>query len=275
MNKADIYFRQVMQEIKYNGSYDKNPRPKYADGTPAYTRFITQHFEQYDLSKGEFPITTLRNTAIKTAITEILWIYQLASNDLKVLNDLNCNWWNEFDIGNSTIGFRYGHTIQRYGLMYKLLDGLINNPFGRRHIINLWQEEEFKDGDGLHPCAYETLWSVRKVGGEMHLDMTLIQRSSDFLMAKVINSIQYVGLQMMVAGHCGYKVGKFAHFIQNAHIYDRHEWALDELLNRKPSDYQPSIQLVSQKDFYEYKADDFIINQGKVEKLSRKLEIAI
>lgn len=275
MNKADEYFRQVMEEIRLFGCYDKNPRPKYSDGTPAYTRFITQHFELYDLSNGEFPITTLRKTAIKTAIAEILWIYQLESNDLKVLNDLNCDWWNEFDIGDSTIGFRYGHTVQRYGLMYKLLDGLINNPFGRRHIINLWQEEEFKDGEGLNPCAYETLWSVRSIDGEMFLDMTLIQRSSDFLMAKVINSIQYVALQMMVANHCGYRIGRFAHFIQNAHIYDRHEWALDELLSREPSDYQPSIELSVKKSFYEYKVEDFIVNQGKVEKLSKKLEIAI
>ena len=124
MNKADKYFIDNLLLIKNEGSMDKDPRPRYKDGTPAHSKFITQVFEKYDLSKGEFPITTLRNTAIKTGIKEIFWIYQKQSNKLSDAHDLGINWWDEWDIGDGTIGARYGETVRRYNLMNNLLDGL-------------------------------------------------------------------------------------------------------------------------------------------------------
>ena len=276
MIKADKYYIENLKDILDNGSWDENPRPKWSDGTPAHSKFITQVFEKYDISKGEFPITTLRNTAIKTGIREIFWIYQKQSNCLKVAREMGINWWEEWNIGDDTIGQRYGATIRRYNLMDDLLDGLKNDPFSRRHIINMYQYADLKETIGLHPCAYSTIWSVRKVDGEYYLDMTLDQRSSDFLVANFINKTQYIALLMMVAGHLGYKVGKFCHLVQNLHVYDRHLDAIEEILNRTPLDIQPKLILKENKSFYDYTIDDFIIidNQG-IQKLSTDLEIAV
>ena len=275
MIKADKYYIENLNKILNEGYWDENPRPKWADGTPANSKFITGVFEEYDISKGEFPITTLRNTAIKTGIKEILWIYQKQSNCLKVAREMGINWWDEWNVGDDTIGQRYGATIQRYNLIENLLSGLKNDPFSRRHIIDMYQYHDLNETAGLHPCAYSTSWSVRKVNGEYYLDMTLSQRSNDYLMAGYINKIQYVAFQMMVAGHLGYKVGKFCHLVQNLHIYDRHLDSAKELLSRTPLDINPSLSLI-EKDFYDYEISDFVIsNTNGIQKLSTELEIAI
>jgi thymidylate synthase len=260
MNKADKYFVDNMMEILENGTYDKNPRPKYKDGTPAHSLYITQVFEKYDLSKGEFPITTLRPIPVKSGIKEILWIYQKQTSDLSVLQtEYNVKWWNDWNIGNGTIGLRYGATVCRYDLMDQLLFGLVREPFGRRHIISLWQEYDFYVSEGLHPCAFMTMFSVRDVEGELFLDMTLVQRSSDYLVAGHINKMQYVAFQMMVAKHCGYRVGTFAHLVQNLHIYDRHIDQAFVLLSGEESTKNPILQLnvPDGTDFYSITADDF------------------
>lgn len=279
MIKADKYYIDNLNRIvldEGDGTWDENPRPKYIDGQPGHSKFITQIFEEYDLSKGEFPITTLRNTAIKTGIREILWIYQKQSNSLEVAREMGINWWDEWNVGDGTIGQRYGATVQRYDLMNKLLKSLKEDPFSRRHIMNMYQESDMSETKGLHPCAYETIWSVRKSNDIYYLDMTLNQRSNDYIMAGYINKIQYVALQMMVASHLGYEVGKFCHFVQNLHVYDRHFDAASELLNRIPLDKQPRIELVSNKSFYDFTVDDFkIINNEGIKKIESKLEIAI
>ena len=276
MNKADKYYIQNLSKIMSEGSWDENPRPKYSDGTPAHSRFITQVFEEYDISKGEFPITTLRNTAIKTGIKEILWIYQKQSSYLNDARKMGINWWDEWNIGDNSIGQRYGATIKRYDLMNKLLDGLVNDPFGRRHIISMYQYVDLEETPGLYPCAYETIWSVRKAGEDKVLDMTLIQRSSDYLMANAINKGQYLALQMMVAGHCNYNVGKFCHLVQNLHIYDRHFDYVSELLKTETTNVSPNFKLNGSKNFYEYTLDDFeFFDFDKVKQLSGKLELAI
>ena len=276
MIKADKYFIENLLSIKNEGSMDRNPRPRYKDGTPAHSKFITQVFEKYDLSKGEFPITTLRNTAIKTGIKEILWIYQKQTSSLVVAHEMGINWWDEWDIGDGTIGQRYGETIQRYKLMDKLLDGLEKDPFSRRHIIDLYQYHDLNESNGLHPCAFQTIWSVRGVDNDMFLDLTLTSRSNDYIMAGFINKIQYVALQMMVAGHLDYKIGNFSHLTQNVHVYDRHFDAVDEILNRTELNIQPQLILKKNKNFYEYKIDDFIItNLDGIKKLQSKLELAI
>ena len=288
MNKADKYYIENLNKILEEGSWDENPRPMWKDGTPAHTKFITGVFEEYDLSKGEFPITTLRNTAIKTGIREVLWIYQKQTSSLADARELGVNWWEEWNIGDETIGQRYGATINRYDLMNQLLYGLKIDPFGRRHIINMFQYSDLKETNGLFPCAYETLWSVRKIDGEYYLDMTLTQRSNDYIMAGAINKIQYVALQMMVASHCGYKLGKFCHLVQNLHVYDRHMDAVKEILDRQelsiPSkntqptfirEY-PSLELTTNSDFYNITVDDFKISGiDGIQKLSHKLEIAV
>lgn len=276
MNRGDKYYIQNIQKIMSEGSWDENPRPKYEDGTPANSRFITGVFEEYDISKDEFPIPTLRNTAIKTGIKEILWIYQKQTSSLSVAREMGVNWWEEWNVGDDTIGQRYGETINKYDLMNQLLEALIIDPFGRRHIINMFQYEDLRSTKGLFPCAYETIWSIRKVGEDKVLDMTLIQRSNDYLVAGYINKIQYVALQMMVAGHCGYKVGKFCHLVQNLHIYDRHFDASTELLNKEPLDIQPKLILKEDKNFYDYTIDDFeVVGIDGISKINSKLELAI
>jgi thymidylate synthase len=276
MIKADKYYKENLEKILKFGSKDENPRPKYKDGVPAHSFFITGVFEEYDISKGEFPITTLRNTAIKTGIKEILWIYQKQTSSLIDARNIGINWWDEWNIGDDTIGQRYGATIKKYDLLNKLIDGLVNDPFSRRHIIDMYQYSDLNETEGLYPCAFQILCSVRKSNGDFYLDMTLTQRSSDYIMAGYINKIQYVALQLMLASHCGYKVGKFCHFVQNLHIYDRHIEAASEILEREPLTTQPILSLETNSDFYNIKLEDFIIkNIEDIEKIKSDLEIAI
>jgi thymidylate synthase len=276
MIKADKYYLRNLNKILADGSWDEKPRPKYTDGSPAHSKFITGVFEEYDISKNEFPIPTLRNTAIKTGIKEILWIYQKQTSSLSVAKDMGINWWDSWDIGDGTIGQRYGATVAKYNLMPMLLDGLINEPFSRRHIINLYQYSDLSETKGLFPCAYEVIFSVRKGDSKLVLDMTLIQRSNDYVVAGYINKIQYVALMMMVANHCNYDMGMFRHLVQNLHIYDRHFDAVNELLDRPPLGLQPLLTLGTKKTFNDYTIDDFAIhNVNGIQKLKSNLELAI
>ncbi len=172
--------------------------------------------------------------------------------------------------------------------MNKLLKGLEENPFGRRHIINLWQEQQMiEDPKALVPCAYETLWTPRDehyLDGSLvrYIDLTLNQRSMDYLMVSSINPTQYVMFGMAVCGHLTFttgiqhELGMFKHNIQNLHVYERHLWAIDELLKRKPKKEKPAIKLKTVKNFYDYTIDDFeIILPSGIEQLSKKLELAI
>lgn len=289
MTEADLRLTQDIRKILNTGQKDKNPRPKYADGTPAYTYFINHVVRQYNLSKS-FPICTLRPIAWKNAIKEIFWIFQDQSNSLDVLeNKYNIYWWRDWkskDI-QGTIGNRYGETVRRHDLLNKLLKDIKENPYGRRHIMSLWQEDDFKSSDGLMPCAYETIWNVR---GE-YLDMALIQRSGDMLTASGaggVNEVQYAALLMMVAHTTGYKPGMFTHFVANEQIYDRHIEAAEELLKR--ADAQ-SLEMNERKqyifnpvymeftpstnDFYKYSIDDFHLIGYEPIKPQLKLELGI
>lgn len=276
MNKADFYYKENLKQILSQKQKDENPRPKYKDGAPAHSYYITQVFEKYDINKGEFPLTTLRNTAIKTGIKEIMWIYQDQTSSLDKAHNKGIYWWDDWDIGNGTIGERYGQTIYKWNLMNKLLKNLKDEPFSRRHIINMLQESDLRTSKGLYPCAYETMWSVRKIDGVMYLDLTLNQRSQDYIMAGYINKIQYVALQMMVCNHLGYKIGKFCHLVQNLHIYDRHMDAVNEILNKEPLNINPYIKLNGNKNFYDITIDDFdIFNINGITKIKSELELAI
>lgn len=276
MIKADKYYIENLKRILYENNKDRDVRPKYKDGVEANSIFITQVFEEYDLSKGEFPITTLRNTAIKTGISEILWIYQDQDSNLTTAHNRGIMWWDEWNIGNGTIGQRYGATIRKWDLLNNVLISLRDDPFSRRHIINMLQESDLKQTNGLYPCAYEVLFSVREIDDTIFLDMTLNQRSNDYIMAGYINKIQYVALQMMIASHLGYKVGKFCHFVQNLHIYDRHIDAANEILERVPLEQQPTLELKKGLDFYSITLEDFKISNIKgIQKIKSELEIAI
>lgn len=273
---ADKYYKENLTKILNEGCKDENPRPKYKDGTPAHSLYITKVFECYDISKGEIPLTTLRNTAIKTGIQEIFWIYQDRSNKLFDAHKRNITWWDDWNIGDGTIGNRYGYTVNKWSFMSKLLMDLEYDTFSRRIQINLLQESDLTSTKGLYPCAYGTNWSVRKIDDNIYLDVTLHQRSNDYIMAGYINKIQYLAFQMMVAGHLGFKVGKFCHMVENLHIYDRHISAAHEILERDSHEIQPTIELPINKNFYAYTIDDFIIkNSVKHRKLISELELAV
>lgn len=280
MRKADRLFRETALEIMNHGTWDENPRPSYKDGVKAHSIFIDHLCHTYDISKGELPIITLRPIAINNAIKEILWIYQDQSNDLDVLeNKYGIHWWNDWEVKGPdgeptrTIGTRYGATIRKYDLMNKLLKDIVEDPYGRRHIMNMWQETDFEESDGLKPCAFMTMWTVRG----QYLDMMLVQRSSDFGTAFNINEIQYVALLMMVARHCGYEPGKFTHVVNNVHIYDRHIENLKEMVwSRDAIDCHPVLKLnPDKKDFYSFTIDDFELVGYEAVKPQLKFELAI
>lgn len=279
MTKADTIFKENIRKIMEEGVWSEQARPKYKDGRTANSKYITGAFMEFDLAKGEFPITTLRPIAIKSAIKEMLWIYQDQSNSLDLLEDkYNVHYWNEWEVGDSrTIGQRYGAVVKKHDIIHKILKQLEANPWNRRNIISLWDYEAFEETDGLLPCAFQTMLDVRRVDGEIYLDATLTQRSNDMLVAHHINAMQYVALQMMIAKHFGWKVGKFFYFINNLHIYDNQFEQAEELLRREPSNCQPHLVLnvPDGTNFFDIKPEDFELVDYDPVKPQLKFELAI
>lgn len=279
-NIGDKYFKETTKKIIKDGYFDENPRPKYKDGRAAHTFSINHVLHKYDLSKNEFPFLTLRPIAWKNAVKEILWIYQDQTSSLDVLeNKYNIHWWNDWESKDvpRTIGQRYGATINRYDLVNKLIKGLQEDPFGRRHIMSLWQETDLHETDGLAPCAFQTIWNVRKVYDSTatcfryYLDMMLVQRSSDFATAGAINGIQYCALLMMVAKSCGYEPGVFSHMFANVQIYDRHLDIVKMMNKRKTIKCTPHLILdTDNKDFYKFTIDDFKLVDYPLDKIKKK-----
>lgn len=294
INKADKYMNEMIQRICADGYKDVNPRPKYADGTPAHTISVNHTFRTYDLSKGEFPICTLRPIAWKTGIREIFTIYQKPTNNISEMEKMGVNWWGDWDIGDGTIGQRYGATVSRYDLINNLIKDIQNDPYGRRKIVSLWQEADLHETPGLAPCAFLTIWNVRNDGEKEYLDMVLVQRSGDMLTASGpggINEVQYAALLMMIARHTGYEAGVFSHFVANEQIYDRHTDAADEMLARYKEkliaesdetlvinhmDTRPMMLINDTKtNFYDFTIEDFFMVNYNPIKPQLKLELGI
>ena len=286
LTKADKYMVEMIHRIQEQGYKDINPRPKYADGTPAHTISVNHTFRTYDLSKGEFPICTFRPIAWKTGIKEIFTIYQKPTNDIAEMHNMGVTWWDEWDIGDGTIGQRYGATVSRYDLINNLIKDIENDPYGRRKIVSLWQEQDLHETPGLAPCAFLTIWNIR---GD-YLDMMLVQRSGDMLTASGpggINEVQYAALLMMIAAHTGYEPGVFSHVVANEQIYDRHFDAADEMLVRagllpEGSEWEtinpiPWLHLSTKvtSNFYEFNIDDFEMISYNPIKPQLKLELGI
>lgn len=306
-NKADKYFQELLWDIEHNGVWSKKPRTKWADGTPANYKSVYNKQYVFDISKGEFPITTLRSTPFRGCFEEMRWIYQLQSNILEDAHPSIRPWWEDFSrkeclhwtegkpvLCRSTIGKTYGYIIGKYKLMDKLLHGLQFNPESRRNIINLWDNQsQMEDAKALPPCAYMTKWMVREgipegcIGGMgtsvKYVDLTLFQRSKDSLMVYSINPAEYVMLQMMVCGHLTWATGElhepgFLYYkVDDEHVYDRNYWALNEMLEKEPTGLQPKVELICEpKNFYDYRWEDFkITGLEGIEPLSKKLGIAI
>jgi len=279
MTKADTIFKESIRKIMEEGVWSEQARPKYKDGRTANSKYITGAFMEFNLAKGEFPITTLRPIAIKSAIKEMLWIYQDQSNRLDVLEEkYNVHYWNDWEVGDSrTIGQRYGAVVKKHDITNKILKQLEANPWNRRNIISLWDYDAFEETEGLLPCAFQTMFDVRRVDGEIYLDATLTQRSNDMLVAHHINAMQYVALQMMIAKHFGWKVGKFFYFINNLHIYDNQFEQAEELLRREPSDCQPHLVLnvPDGTNFFDIKPEDFELVDYDPVKPQLKFDLAI
>lgn len=271
--KGDIYTKEIIQRILDEGNLEKYPSAKYPDGTIAPTYNINHVMTTYDLTKGESPLITLRPVATKSAIGELLWIYQDQSNDLDLLKEkYGITWWDAWDIGDRTIGAVYGETVRRHDLVNQLFEGIKKNPDSRRHIINMWQVDDFKDTHGLKPCAYQTAWNVRYgKDGVTYLDMCLFQRASDFIAASSINQTQYLVFLHLVARHLGYTPGRFSWMVQNAEIYDRHIDIAKTLLKREPIECHPQVWLnPEKKDFYDFTVDDIKIINYPVDEIKKK-----
>lgn len=279
MHKANENFKNNLLRLKNEGDIITS-RPSYTDGTQSKSISIKQVFEQYN-TQTESVIHNFRPTAIKSAIQEIFWIYQDQTSDLNKAHERGIYWWDEFNVGDNNIGMAYGDVVSRLDLIDDLLSDLEDNPHSRRHVMTLWDinANEFQNIlGGLVPCAYETIWSV---DSNYNVDLTLIQRSSDYIKANAINKVQYIALGLMVCGHLRHKTNKpyqlrnFAHLVQDLHVYDRHLNALDELLKRESSNEMQTIELLRDCNFYDYTIEDFKINKIKIDTLKSNLDLAI
>ncbi|WP_310603856.1 thymidylate synthase [Anaerosporobacter sp.] len=263
MSLADNLFIDMCKDILENGvsTEGEKVRPKWEDGSFAYTIKKFGVVNRYDLSK-EFPALTLRRTAIKTCIDEILWIWQKKSNNV---NDLNSKIWDSWADETGSIGKAYGYQVgvkHRYkeGMMDQIdrvIYDLKNNPYSRRIITNLYVHQDL-DEMHLYPCAYSMTFNVtKKADGKMYLNAILNQRSQDILAANSMNVCQYAVLIHMLAQVCDLEVGEFVHVIADAHIYDRHIPIIEELITRPTYDAPTFWMNPEIKDFYQFTVDDF------------------
>ncbi|HHX57701.1 MAG TPA: thymidylate synthase [Clostridiales bacterium] len=275
MSYADMIFIQNCKDILTNGFWDTDydVRPKWSDGSPAHTIKRFGIVNRYDLSK-EFPILTLRRTAIKSAIDEILWIWQKKSNNI---SDLNSHIWDAWADENGTIGKAYGYQL---GIKHEYTEGMFdqvdrilydlkNNPLSRRIMSNIYNFQDLHEM-GLYPCAYSMTFNV--VGKK--LNAILNQRSQDMLVANNWNVCQYAVLMHMFAQVSGLEVGELVHVIADAHIYDRHIPIVEEVIGRKSFD-APKFKIdKSIDDFYKFTVSSFDIENYQFNTLDKKIPVA-
>ena len=276
MSLADQIFINNCRDIIENGFSDEQlqVRPHWEDGTPAHTVKKFCIVNRYDLTK-EFPILTIRRTAFKSAIDEILWIWQKKSNNIK---DLKSHIWDSWADETGSIGKAYGYQL---GVKHKYKEGefdqvdrvlydLKHNPQSRRILTNIYTFQDLHEMN-LYPCAYSMTFNV--VGDT--LNGILNQRSNDVLTANNWNVVQYAVLLMMFAQVSGLKVGELVHVIADAHIYDRHIPIVKKIIEN-PTYPAPTLKINPDvKDFYKFTVDDFELVEYKYTKLEDKIEVAI
>lgn len=266
MSKADELFVSMCQDILDHGTTTEGQkvRPHWEDGTPAYTIKNFGVTNRYDL-REEFPALTLRRTALKSAMDEILWIYQRKSNNI---NDLHSHIWDEWADETGSIGKAYGYQIAQkshysegdFDQMDRVLYDLKHTPFSRRIMTNMYTFSDLSEMH-LYPCAYSVTYNVTEQPGDEKptLNMVLMQRSQDILAANNWNVCQYAILLMMVAQSCGMIAGELLHVIVDAHIYDRHVDIVRELIAR-PQHPAPRVSLNPEvTNFYDFTTDDLIV----------------
>lgn len=282
MSKADKLFKQMCQDILENGTdtSDGNVRPIWTDtNEKAYTIKKFGVVNRYDL-REEFPALTLRKTALKSAMDEVLWIYQRKSNNI---HDLKPHIWDEWADEEGSIGTCYGYVIgqkdSRNGNVMDQMDFVLNeikkNPYSRRIITNMFIPQ-YLDGGHLEPCAYSMTYNVTKdKDGNKVLNAILNQRSQDILAANNWNVVQYSLLLMMVAQVSGMIAGELIHVIADAHIYDRHVEIIKELIKR--DEYPaPKVWLNPEiKNFYDFTTDDLHVEDYQAGEQIRNIPIAV
>jgi thymidylate synthase len=276
MSKADVLFVNMCSDILDNGfsSEGQAVRAVWEDGTPAHTIKKFGVVNRYNLQE-EFPALTLRPTAIKSAVDEILWIWQKKSNNIK---DLSSHIWDEWADETGSIGKAYGYQL---GVQYDFHQGrmdqvdnviwqLKNTPYSRRIMTNIYKFDDLMEM-GLEPCAYSMTFNV--TGNR--LNAILNQRSQDILAANNWNVVQYSVLLMMLAQVCGLEAGELVHVIADAHIYDRHIPIIRELIAR-PQYPAPKFELNPDiRDFYDFTVDDIRVTDYQKNEQIKNIPIAI
>lgn len=260
MSSADKAFVATCLDIIENGTpvFDERVRPRWEDGTPAYTIKRFGVVNRYDLSK-EFPLLTIRPISFTKAVDEILWIWQKKSNNI---NDLNSKIWDAWADENGSIGKAYGYQMGvkhkyregEFDMVDRVLYDLKNNPCSRRIMTNMYNFQDLHEM-ALYPCAYSMTFNV--VDGK--LCAILNQRSQDMLAANAWNVAQYAALVLMLAQASGLQPGELVHVIADAHIYDRHIPIVKEIITREQFD-APKVTLdPSITDFYAFTPESFTV----------------
>ncbi len=276
MSKADNIFITMCKDILENGvsTEGEKVRPKWEDGSYAYTIKKFGIINRYDLSE-EFPAITLRKTYIKSAIDEVLWIWQKKSNNV---HDLKSHIWDEWADENGSIGKTYGYQL---GVKHKYAEGdfdqvdrvlydLKTNPYSRRIMTNIYVHQDLHEMN-LYPCAYSVTFNVTG----KKLNAILNQRSQDVLTAGNWNVVQYSALLMMIAQSVGLEPGELVHVIADAHIYDRHIPIIKELIKR-PVYPAPKVTLNKEiHNFYEFTPDDFKVEDYKTGPQIKEIPVAV
>ena len=282
MSKADDIFINMCRDILENGTSTEGEkvRPHWPDGTAAYTIKKFGVVNRYDLQE-EFPLLTLRRTALKSAVDEVLWIWQQKSNNIK---DLHSHIWDEWADADGSIGKAYGYQM---GVKHQYKEGMFDqvdrvlydlkhNPFSRRIMTNLYVHQDLHEMN-LYPCAYSMTFNVTQKPGDdkLTLNAVLNQRSQDVLAANNWNVAQYAALLMMFAQVSDMRAGELLHVIADAHIYDRHVPFIQELIQRTPYS-APKVTLNSDiHDFYDFTRDDFKVENYQTGEQIRDIPIAI
>jgi thymidylate synthase len=282
MSYADQIFVSMCKDILENGTSTEGElvRPHWEDGTSAYTIKKFGVVNRYDLSK-EFPAITLRKTYIKSAMDELLWIWQKKSNNIA---DLKSSVWDEWADENGSIGKAYGYQL---GVKHEYKEGMMDQvdrviydlkhtPFSRRILTNIYVHQDLHEMN-LYPCAYSVTFNVTQKKGEDKLTLNAIlnQRSQDVLAANNWNVCQYAILVHMMAQVCNMNVGELVHVIADAHIYDRHVPIVEELIAREQHP-APKFWLNPEiTDFYQFTTDDIKITDYVTGEQIKDIPIAI
>lgn len=282
MSYADKVFIEMCRDIIDHGTdtSGEKVRPKWEDGSAAYTIKRFGVVNRYDLSK-EFPALTLRKTAIKSCTDEMLWIWQRKSNNI---HDLKSHIWDSWADEEGSIGKAYGYQmgvehVYKEGMFDqtdRVIYDLKNNPYSRRIMTNLYVHQDLHEMN-LYPCAYSMTFNVTKEKGtdQLVLNGILNQRSQDVLTANNWNVCQYAVLMHMLAQVCGMKAGEFVHVIADAHIYDRHVPLVEELIGREPFP-APKFWLNPEiTDFYAFTADDVKLIDYETHEQIRNIPVAV